>query len=57
MTDKPAYDEPTGYQRAGWHADGEGGTTSYYRRLPTAWEIISAQLCGPAPSRSQFGYA
>ena len=43
MTNKPAYDEPTGYQRAGWHADGEGGTTSYYRRLATAWETFQKE--------------
>ena len=43
MSTKPAYDEPTGYQRAGWHADGEGGTTSYYRRLPTAWETFQKE--------------
>ena len=43
MSNKPTYDEPTGYQRAGWHADGEGGTTSYYRRLATAWETFQKE--------------
>ncbi len=38
MTTKPRYIEPTGNQRAGWHKQGEGGDTSYTRRLPTAWE-------------------
>jgi mannose-6-phosphate isomerase-like protein (cupin superfamily) len=43
LSNKSTYEEPTGYQRAGWHADGEGGTTSYYRRLATAWETFQKE--------------
>ena len=32
------YVEPTGNQRAGWHKEGEGGSTSYTVRVATAWE-------------------
>ena len=35
---EPRYVEPTGNQRAGWHKEGEGGSTSYTVRLATAWE-------------------
>ena len=34
----PKYVEPTGYARAGWHKDDEGGRSSYTVRLSTAWE-------------------
>jgi len=35
---EPRYVEPTGDGRAGWHKEGEGGSSSYTRRLATAWE-------------------
>ena len=35
---EPRYVEPTGAGRAGWHKEGEGGSSSYTRRLATAWE-------------------
>ena len=35
---EPRYVEPTGNRRAGWHREGEGGSTSYTVRLATAWE-------------------
>jgi mannose-6-phosphate isomerase-like protein (cupin superfamily) len=34
----PRYIEPVGEERAGWHTEAEGKSTSYTVRLPTAWE-------------------
>ena len=43
MTTTPEYIEPEGSGRAGWHKEGEGGTTSYFQRRTTAWETFQKE--------------